>query len=53
MFGDADGVVIIPKDLTVEVLRKTEEIVQREEAMRAELAKGVTVSEVYKKYGKF
>ena len=53
VFGDVDGVVIIPKDLTVEVLRKTEEIVQREDAMRAELAKGVTVSEVYKKYGKF
>ena len=53
VFGDADGVVIIPKALTIEVLLKTEEIVQREDAMRAELAKGVTVSEVYKKYGKF
>jgi regulator of RNase E activity RraA len=53
VFGDADGVVLIPKALTIEVLQKTEEIVQRENEMRAELAKGVTVSEVYKKYGKF
>ena len=53
VFGDADGVVIIPKALTIEVLQKTEEIVQRENEMRAELAKGITVSEVYKKYGKF
>jgi len=53
VFGDADGVVIIPKALTIEVLQKTEEIVQRENEMRAELAKGITVSEVYKRYGKF
>ena len=53
VFGDADGVVIIPKALTIEVLQKTEEIVQRENEMRAELAKGIPVSEVYKKYGKF
>jgi len=53
VFGDADGVVIIPKALTIEVLQKTEEIVQRENGMRAELAKGITVSEVYRRYGKF
>jgi len=53
VFGDADGVVIIPKALTIEVLQKTEEIVQRENEMRAELAKGITVSEVYRRYGKF
>ena len=45
--------VIIPKALTIEVLQKTEEIVQRENEMRAELAKWITVSEVYRRYGKF
>lgn len=53
VFGDCDGVVVIPKTLTVEVLVKTEEIVKRENGMRADLAKGLTVSEVYGKHGKF
>jgi 4-hydroxy-4-methyl-2-oxoglutarate aldolase len=45
--------VVIPKALAVEVLLKTEEIVKRENGMRADLSKGITVSEVYKKHGKF
>jgi 4-hydroxy-4-methyl-2-oxoglutarate aldolase len=53
IFGDVDGVVVIPKDLTEEVLAKTEEVVARENKMRVELSSGVTVSEVYRKYGKF
>lgn len=53
IFGDSDGVVVVPKELTVEVLLKTEQVVERENKMRLELAKGVSVSEVYRKYGKF
>ncbi len=53
VFGDADGVVIIPKALTVEVLLRTEQIVARENGMRADLGKGMTVSQVYEKHGKF
>lgn len=53
VFGDIDGVVIIPKELTTDVLLKTEEIVTRENKMRVEIAKGVRISDVYKKYGKF
>lgn len=53
VFGDCDGAVIIPKALTVEVLLKTEEIVRRENGLRADLEKGLTVSEVYRKHGKF
>jgi 4-hydroxy-4-methyl-2-oxoglutarate aldolase len=53
VFGDVDGVVIVPQDLTVEVLLETEKVVERENRMRAELSKGSTVSEVYRKYGKF
>ncbi len=45
--------VVIPKALAVEVLLKTEEIVKRENGMRAGLSKGITVSEVYKEHGKF
>jgi len=53
VFGDCDGVVVIPKGLAVEVLLKTEESVKRENNMRADLEKGVTVSEVYRKHGTF
>lgn len=51
--GCTGAVVVVPKDLAVEVLLKTEEIVKRENGMRADLAKGITVSEVYRKHGKF
>jgi len=53
VFGDVDGVVIVPQAVTLEVLLDTEKIVARENGMRAELAKGTTVSDVYRKYGKF
>jgi len=53
VLGDCDGVVVIPKALAVEVLLKTEETVKRENDMRADLEKGITVSEVYRKHGKF
>ena len=53
VLGDCDGVVIIPKALIMDVLLKTEETVKRENGMRVDLAKGMTVSEAYKKHGKF
>ena len=53
VFGDCDGVVVVPKALAVEVLQKTEDIVKRENGMRADLSKGIAVSEVYRKHGKF
>jgi len=53
IFGDIDGVVVIPKELTEEVLVKTEKIVETENNMREELSQGMTVSDVYRKYGKF
>ena len=53
VFGDCDGVVIIPQAITLEVLLRTEETVRRENGMRADLEKGITVSEVYRKHGKF
>ncbi len=52
VLGDADGVVVIPREMTLEVLLRTEEIVGRENDMRAELARGVAVSRVYQKHGK-
>jgi 4-hydroxy-4-methyl-2-oxoglutarate aldolase len=51
VFGDTDGVVVIPKDMTMEVLEAAEEIYRRESGMREELRRGVSVTEAYKKYG--
>lgn len=53
IFGDLDGVLIIPHDAVVEVLRKTEELVATENRARADfLAPGADPVAVYRKYGK-
>lgn len=51
--GDVDGVVVVPRDLTLEVLEEAEAAVNREERMRAELRQGAPASEIYRKYGRF
>jgi 4-hydroxy-4-methyl-2-oxoglutarate aldolase len=52
IFGDLDGVLVIPHDAVIEVLRKTEELVEEEDRARADFASGADPIEVYKKYGK-
>jgi 4-hydroxy-4-methyl-2-oxoglutarate aldolase len=49
--GDIDGVVVIPKDITMDVLVAAEGILERESGMRAELRRGVSVTDAYEKYG--
>jgi len=51
VFGDTDGVVIVPKEVTMDVLVAAENIFERERAMREELRKGVSVTDAYAKYG--
>ena len=51
IFGDIDGVVVIPKDLTEEVLAAAEDIANREDNMRKELGEGMAITDAYKKYG--
>lgn len=51
VFGDIDGVVIVPKDLILDVLTAGEDIYQRESGMREELRRGVSVKDAYSKYG--
>lgn len=52
IFGDVDGVIVIPKDVLLEVVAKAEENEHIESLTRAEVRAGVPVSEVYKKYGR-
>jgi len=51
VFGDIDGVVIVPKDLILDILAAAEDVYQRESGMRAELRRGVSIKEAYSKYG--
>jgi 4-hydroxy-4-methyl-2-oxoglutarate aldolase len=53
VFGDVDGVVIVPKELTIQILTAAEEVYERESGMREELRRGVPIKDVYAKYGTF
>jgi 4-hydroxy-4-methyl-2-oxoglutarate aldolase len=51
IFGDIDGVVVIPKAIETEVLARAIEKVTSENATRKELQEGKLLMEVYEKYG--
>jgi len=51
VFGDADGVVVIPQGRADEVLGRARQKVAGENHTREELAQGRLLGEVYKKYG--
>ena len=51
VFGDIDGVVIVPKEMTLEILDAAEDVFERERGMREELRQGVSIKEAYRKYG--
>ncbi|MDX1981565.1 MAG: RraA family protein [Bryobacteraceae bacterium] len=51
VFGDTDGVVIVPKAMTLDVLEAAEDVFRREGGMREELRRGVAVKDAYEKYG--
>lgn len=53
IFGDNDGVVIVPKDRAVEVLEIAEEWFESEKKSRQAMANGKDPFEVYKEYGRF
>ncbi len=53
VFGDVDGVVVIPAELVEDVLAEAEERASVETQMRAELAAGALPSEVYARLGSF
>jgi 4-hydroxy-4-methyl-2-oxoglutarate aldolase len=51
IFGDNDGVQLIPQDLVDEVLLRVEQTFEKENEEREKLAAGMTVDEVYRFYG--
>ena len=50
VFGDLDGVVIIPKDRSEEVIKTAEMRVRKETAFRKAVRRGERVSSVFRKY---
>ncbi len=51
VFGDIDGIVVIPKTIAEKVIDAALEKVHKEDLTRAELLKGSYLADVYKKYG--
>jgi regulator of RNase E activity RraA len=51
VFGDADGVVVVPRDLEVEVLRIAFDKINGENHTMRELRQGAYLRDVYAKYG--
>jgi len=51
IFGDNDGVQLIPKELVDEVLLRVEAIFEKENEERKQLASGMPIDEVYKVFG--
>ncbi len=53
IFGDVDGVLVVPSGIVADVLAASEDQVAREDLMRAELSEGVPPSEVFERHGSF
>lgn len=51
VFGDYDGVVVVPKDVAEECIERAFKKVDAENVVREELRSGVSTTEVYAKYG--
>ena len=51
VFGDADGIVVIPQAVETEVITAAVEKVSGENRTRDALRNGATLREVYDKYG--
>lgn len=53
IFGDEDGVLVIPQDIVEDVVTEAEQIKATEDLVREDLRRGVSFAEVYEKYERF
>jgi regulator of RNase E activity RraA len=53
VFGDEDGVVVIPAALTLDVLAEAETVRSTEDAIRSEISEGHSLADLYERHGKF
>lgn len=52
IFGDSDAVIIIPKEIVIEVLKAVEDVSEREVLSRTAFQEGKTIQEVFKLYSR-
>lgn len=53
IIGDKDGVLVIPREITIQVLEKAEEVVNTENLVRKAILQGVHPVDAYRQYGRF
>jgi regulator of RNase E activity RraA len=54
IFGDRDGVLVIPDEVAVEVINRVVDVIQTENKVRTGIVeKGMSPKDAYLKYGKF
>jgi regulator of RNase E activity RraA len=53
VFGDTDGVIVVPRNIAMEVLERTETIVNKEKDIHSWIASGESATDVVKKGGYF
>jgi regulator of RNase E activity RraA len=53
IFGDRDGIVVIPGAIAEEVVQETEEVLRKENLVRKAILQGVDPVQAYLQYGKF
>ena len=51
IFADFDGIVVVPREVEEEVLRRALEKIEKEDLSRKELFEGKSLRAVYDKYG--
>ena len=51
IFGDADGLVVVPSEIEAEVIEKAFAKVEAEGEMRSALAGGMSVSDAFDRFG--
>jgi regulator of RNase E activity RraA len=50
--GGADGIVVVPEEISMDILKRAEEITRKEEGMRNDLRAGMPFDKAYKKWGR-
>jgi regulator of RNase E activity RraA len=50
--GGADGVMVVPQEISMEALLKAEDMEAREQGMREDLAAGMSFEEAFEKWGR-
>jgi regulator of RNase E activity RraA len=51
ILADEDGAIVIPAALVEEVLERSEQMTRKEEDIRAELARGLSLADALEKFG--